>query len=229
MHDTAMINGERFFHTYIKDRPVTVADIGAQDVNGSLRSVAPANAKYLGVDYVAGKGVDVVLDDPYSLPFEDNSLDAVVSSSCFEHAEFFWVLFLEILRVLRPDGLFYLNVPANGVFHRYPVDCWRFYPDSGVALANWGKRNGFDPTLLESYTSAQRNDVWNDFVSVFLKDQTFAARYPDRITNETFDFTNALSFPELDKFSNQTELPEDLRNRYFKRIHRRLIAAFSGG
>jgi SAM-dependent methyltransferase len=70
----------------------------------------------------------------YKLPFADGSVDVVLSSSCFEHSEFFWLLFLEILRVLRPEGLFYLNAPSNGPFHRYPVDCWRFYPDSGNAL-----------------------------------------------------------------------------------------------
>ncbi len=222
MHDTAMIHGEWFFKTYVKGRSVTIADIGAQDVNGSLRSVAPAGAKYIGVDFVAGSGVDVVLDDPYSLPFDDNSIDVVVSSSCFEHSEFFWLLFLEILRVLKPDGLLYLNVPSNGVFHRYPVDCWRFYPDSGVALANWGKRNGIDSTVLESYTGRQESDLWNDYVCIFLKDQAFAANYRDRVIGQITNFTNGLSYPNLDKFINPSELPEDLKHRYFKRLRKRL-------
>ena len=34
------------------------------------------------------------------------------------------------------DWLFYLNAPSNGEFHRYPVDCWRFYPDAGGALGD---------------------------------------------------------------------------------------------
>ena len=46
-----------------------------------------------------------MLTDPYHLPFESNSLDVVVSSSCFEHSEMFWLLFLEIMRVLKPEGL----------------------------------------------------------------------------------------------------------------------------
>ena len=222
MHDTAMIHGEWFFKTYVKGRSVTIADIGAQDVNGSLRSVAPAGAKYIGVDFVAGSGVDVVLDDPYSLPFDDNSIDVVVSSSCFEHSEFFWLLFLEILRVLKPDGLLYLNVPSNGVFHRYPVDCWRFYPDSGVALANWGKRNGIDSTVLESYTGRQESDLWNDYVCIFLKDKAFAANYADRVIGQITSFTNGLSYPDLDKIIKPSELPEDLEHRYFKRLRKRL-------
>jgi hypothetical protein len=44
MHKTAMKNGEDFFSTYSKfftDSNVTVVDIGAQDVNGSLKEVCP--------------------------------------------------------------------------------------------------------------------------------------------------------------------------------------------
>jgi SAM-dependent methyltransferase len=223
MHKTAMDNARRFFETYTMSRTIRIADIGAQDVNGSLRLVAPESAEYIGVDFVEGNGVDLILDDPYTLPFEDNSLDVVVSSSCFEHSEFFRLLFLEIMRVIKPEGLFYLNVPSNGVFHRYPVDCWRFYPDSGVALANWAKRNGLKTTVLESYTSEQESDTWNDFVCVFLKDEAFASSYPDRITSKFTKQTNALRHPDLDQFLNRTELPEDLENRYFKRLKNRFF------
>src|SRR5512140_2189307 len=137
MHPTAMMNCAHFFDTYGTcfgpDERVRVVEIGAQDVNGSLRDVAPKRFEYVGVDFVAGKGVDVVLDDPYVLPFEAASADIVVSSSCFEHAEMFWLVFLEVMRILKPRGLFYLNVPSNGMYHRHPVDCWRFSPDSGAA------------------------------------------------------------------------------------------------
>src|SRR5690606_22164720 len=102
--------------------------------------VAPANVTYIGLDFEKAKGVDVLLTDPYTLPFENESVDVVVSSSCFEHSEMFWLVFAEILRILKPNGLVYLNAPSNGVVHRYPVDCWRFYPDAGEALATWGKR-----------------------------------------------------------------------------------------
>ena len=210
MHPTAMYNGKLFFDTYAaKLGAGRVLDIGAQDVNGSLRAVCPASLTYTGVDFVPGKGVDVVLDDPYRLPFADNSVDAVVSSSCFEHAELFWVLFLEILRVLKAPGLFYLNAPSNGAFHRYPVDCWRFYPDSGAALVKWAGRNGVDACLLESYTSRQNADIWNDFVAVFLKGSSHAPRFADRITSSFKDFSNGRVLDGED-FLNPKAYPEDL-------------------
>lgn len=192
MHATAMANGKSFFDCYGKSmdagRTVTVVEIGSQDVNGSLKDVCPPHFKYVGVDFVEAKNVDVVLTDPYTLPFEDNSVDVVVTSSCLEHSEMFWLVFLEVLRVLGPHGLFYINVPSRGSYHRYPVDCWRFYPDSGIALSKWGRRNGYDTTLLESFTQA--DGAWGDLVAVFLKDASLAARYPDRMLDHRTDVIN---------------------------------------
>jgi SAM-dependent methyltransferase len=211
MHPTALSNAEFFFKTYLnknKGKP-RIVEIGSQDVNGSIKSVCPAKADYIGVDFVSGKGVDVVLDDPYKLPFEDNSIDFCVSSSVFEHSQMFWILFIEILRILKPNGLFYLNVPSNGAFHRYPVDCWRFYPDSGAALVNWAKKCNFNPALLESYTSYQRDDIWNDFVAVFIKDVGHITLYTDRIVNIHKDFYNGIVYGSND-FLNYKAAPEDL-------------------
>jgi SAM-dependent methyltransferase len=191
MHSSGLLNGRMFFETYVApmNSPIVV-DIGAQNINGSLKDVCSDGADYVGVDFVAGNGVDIVLEDPYVLPFIDGSVDVVVSSSCFEHCEMFWILFLEIARVLTPKGLFYLNVPSNGWYHRYPVDCWRFYPDSGLALAKWGIRNGYKIALLESYISGQDNGGWNDFVCVMLKDAAHITNYPSRILHKFSDYRN---------------------------------------
>jgi SAM-dependent methyltransferase len=191
MHDTAMEYGQRFFETYVRGaKGLTIIDVGAQDICGSLRSVSPPDNTYIGVDFAEGKGVDIVIDDPYSLPFADQSVDVCVSSSCFEHAEFFWLSFNEILRILKPEGLLYLNAPSNGAFHRYTVDCWRFYPDSGTALQNWGRRSGYPVVLLESFIGIQKRDIWNDFVAVFLKDERYLDRYPARIQNTEREVLN---------------------------------------
>lgn len=119
-----MHNGALFFETYLASHAqATVLDIGSQDVNGSLRALASPGMNYVRLDFAAGPGVDLVLDDPYHLPVAYGSVDAVVSSSCFEYIEMFWLMFNEVLRVLKPEGLFYLNAPSNGEFHRYSVDC----------------------------------------------------------------------------------------------------------
>lgn len=191
MHVSALNHGQLFFDTYLgSSSEQTILDIGAQNVNGSLRQCAPAGSHYIGVDFVPGSGVDVVLDDPYRLAFADASIDVVVSSSCFEHIEFFWLMFNEALRVLVPDGLLYLNAPANGDFHRYPVDCWRFYPDAGAALARWGQRSGFPCVLLESFSGYQEEDIWNDQVAVFLKDEAHVGRFSNRMIDRLNKYMN---------------------------------------
>ena len=192
MHPSAMNNAAQFFDAYsasipMEDQP-RVIDIGSQDVNGSLRQVTPAQFEYVGLDFQKAKGVDILLEDPYRLPLADASVDIALSSSCFEHSEMFWIVFLEVMRVLKPTGLFYLNAPSAGSFHRYPVDCWRFYPDSGNALISWGKRNGLNPELLESFT--QIGGRWQDYIAVFLKDSSEIDRFKTRILDSKKDFGN---------------------------------------
>ena len=202
MHQSAMFYGRRFFEVYCPvslGEDFTVVEIGSQNVNGSLREVCPPDVKYIGIDFVEGDGVDVVITDPYQLPLPDISADMVVSSSCFEHSEFFWLVFLEAMRILKPAGVFYLNAPTNGLFHQWPVDSWRFYPDSGHALVGWAKRNGYDAMLLESFVG-QRSDgsvseggMWNDFVAVFLKGRHHRDKYPARIVHSLVNFSNGYS------------------------------------
>jgi SAM-dependent methyltransferase len=195
MHPTAYKNCEQFFQAY-HDHMIEMNDeykiieIGSQDVNGSLKPIFPPGLDYLGVDFVEGKGVDIVLEDPYKLPFENESTDIVLCSSVFEHSEMFWLLFLEIMRILKPHGLFYLNAPSNGDVHRHPVDCWRFYPEAAQAMVTWAKYNGMNPVVLETYTSAQNGGIWNDFVSVFIKDEQFTPSFPNRILSSKEDYWN---------------------------------------
>lgn len=185
MHASALLNAKRFFDNYGPVFPdgAVVVDIGSLDVNGSIKEVCPSRFNYVGVDFSAGKNVDLVMTDPYDIPIADGKIDIVVCSSVFEHSSMFWLLFLDIMRLLKPGGLFYLNVPSNGAFHRHPLDCWRFYPDAAEALVAWGKRNRMDVAFLESWTSAKGSDGsdWNDHVSVFLKGESYASRYPGRM------------------------------------------------
>ena len=154
--------------------------------------------------------MDCVLTDPYQLPFDDNSADIVVSSSCFEHSELFWLLFLEVIRILKPHDLFYLNAPSNGSFHRYPVDCWRFYPDSGRALVRWAERSSYSTELLESFTSHQLHDQWNDYVAVFIKDKSHIQQYPERMLTGRSDIEN-ISVYGWEDMLKRCDVPQDLR------------------
>lgn len=185
-----MESGKDFFNTYYQffQNNVKVIEIGSQNVNGSLKDACPIEAEYIGLDFQAANGVDIVLEDAYNYPIESNTVDIVVSSSCFEHSEMFWLTYLEIMRILKPRGIFYLNAPTVGAVHQYPVDCWRFYPDAGKALITWGKRSNFQNILLESYV--QNGGHWDDFVGIFLKDESYLNDFTKRIVDSKSDIKN---------------------------------------
>lgn len=165
-----MNHAKDFFDKY---RPDSIVEIGSLTVcGGAMRDVAPAGVPYTGLDMVEGESVDELMTDPYKIPLMADVADAVVSTSTFEHVEFFWLLFLEMVRVTKVGGLVYINAPSNGPFHRHPVDCWRFYLDSGEALARWANRNGYRVEVVECFIGEPdggQADGWRDFVCVWRK------------------------------------------------------------
>jgi SAM-dependent methyltransferase len=169
MHDTAYLHGRLFFELYWSSAFRNVVELGSQNVNGSLRDHCPAGVHYIGLDAFAAKGVDVVVEAGETLPIASSSVDAVLATSVFEHDCRFWDTFLEMVRILRPGGLIYLNSPSNHVFHRYPLDCWRFYPDAGIAFVRLAERHGSPVALLESFVGLPQRELWADFVAVFRK------------------------------------------------------------
>ena len=151
MHHTALEYGKAFFKTYANKKDLTIVEIGSLDVNGSIKQYAPVDSKYIGLDFTEGKSVDIVLKDAYHYPLPDNYADVVVISSCFEHSQFFWLSFMEALRILKPNGVMYVNAPSNGLYHTCPTNNWRFYPDASKALSAYADSQGMNTAVLESF------------------------------------------------------------------------------
>jgi SAM-dependent methyltransferase len=211
MHDTAYEHGRLFFQVYGANQLRTIVDLGSQDVNGTLRDHCPPGAHYIGLDMAPAKGVDVVVGA--ALPFADNTIDAIVTSSAFEHDVCFWETFLELTRILRPGGLLYVNAPSNDAFHRYPLDCWRFYPDAGVALVQWAARRGIEVEVMESFVALPKAESWADFVAVFRK----AGGPPLSRNGRIADHTRALNIYDRGMqpgapLEAQTEIMPDRQN-----------------
>jgi len=214
MHTSAYKTAGQFFKIYATiGSKLSVLEIGSQNVNGTLRDhITPQISKYTGVDFVSGNGVDIVLEDPYKYPFPDNHFDIVVTSSCLEHSELFWLTWLEAIRVLKPSGILYTNAPSAWMdYHRYPVDCWRFWPDAAKALETWGQRNGYSCMTLETFIVPPAPDQDNaDWASVFLKDSAYCFLYQKRIIDTLIpytDFMNGFRFPNNTKFPHGWEHP----------------------
>ena len=180
-----MENCLQFKQTYITPRNDTnlrIIEIGSQNINGSIRELFTEYKNYLGVDFVSGNGVDHILADPYQINLESNSADVILTSSCLEHSEMFWLLYLEVIRVLKPNGLFYMNVPSAGFYHKYPIDAWRFFPDSAASLSKWANRNGYNTQVLESFID-NSGCLWKNFVGVTIKNVDHSHLYTARIAH----------------------------------------------
>ena len=142
MHETSFAKMRAFVDAYLaplRDMPLAVLDVGAQavDAHSSYRPLFDIPGwRYRGLDMAAGRNVDIVVADPYDWrEVPDASVDAVISGQALEHIELPWRTIIQIARVLRPGGLACLIAPSAGPEHRYPNDCWRFYPDGMASLA----------------------------------------------------------------------------------------------
>lgn len=169
MHKESLANMARAFETHLEPAfqghagPLYVVDIGAKDVNGSYRELfKDSRFDYLGIDLEPGNGVDLVISDPYQFELPDACADIVISGQQLEHCEFFWKALEEMARILKPGGMLILIVPSTGFIHRFPVDCFRFLPDSMPAFARL-----INCQLLESWCDEQSE--WGDLVGVFKK------------------------------------------------------------
>ena len=210
MHPSAMNTACAFFATYWYPGYRRVLDVGSRDVNGSVREVAPAHAEYLGVDLVPGPGVDQVIDDPLKLPFADGAFDVLVSSSCLEHDPCFWLTVAEMARVVRPGGLIYLNMPSNGPYHGYPHDHWRFYPDSGPALAGWLQRLGWSVRLVESFIAPMcSGSGWVDMVVILARTPMLRALPRPRLWQRIEGSTHVREADQSELADGQSNLEQD--------------------
>lgn len=169
MHVSSYEHMQRLVSKYLdRDRAIQAIDIGSYDVNGSYRTLFDSpNWRYTGVDLEKGPGVDVVLTSPYRFPFASRSVDVIVSGQAFEHVEYFWMTWLEMIRVLKPGGLIFLIAPSRGPEHRYPQDCWRFYPDGYRALAKFGRCELVEVTTDWEPHPDPGSGPWGDTVGVF--------------------------------------------------------------
>lgn len=146
-----------------------IVDIGSMNINGSYQPIFDVpDWRYVGVDMAVGDNVDVILKNPYRWrEFASRSVDVLVSGQAFEHIEYFWVTMLEVARVLKPGGLACIIAPSSGFEHRYPVDCWRFYPDGFSAVSRFAGLEVLESvTQWEDAAYADDSNTWHDTLLV---------------------------------------------------------------
>jgi SAM-dependent methyltransferase len=186
MHESAMDKFRVFVDAYLRPQAgasLEVLDVGSRAVgNGSPTHRAAIVAhgwRYVGLDIEAGENVDLQVSDGYDWKMvEDDSFDVVLCSQVLEHTRYPWRLTQEMARVLRPLGLAFLTSPSTGHVHRYPEDCFRYYPDGLSALA---AASGLQ--VVEAHIQHRlvyRSNLWRDALLIAQK----PIRTPDEAGRE---------------------------------------------
>lgn len=122
-----------------------VLEIGSYDVNGSVRSLFPTAGRYVGVDLVAGPGVDLV-EFGNRLDHDDDIYDVTISSECFEHDQHWPETFANMVRMTRPGGLVAFSCASRG------------RPEHGTARTDGTQSPGTHAVGLDYYRNLQTSD-----------------------------------------------------------------------
>ena len=140
-----------------------VLDIGSLDINGANKELFE-DSDYIGIDVGEGNNVDVPsIGHLYDAP--DNYFDVIISTETFEHDMFYEKTIGNIIRMLKPGGLFLFTCAAPG------------RPEHGT------RRSGseFDAPLLseisDDWADYYKNLIPDDFHSIPLFNKTFPDGY----------------------------------------------------
>lgn len=197
MHVSSLAKMDSFLRVYAKEFPkghdrTRLLEIGSKSYEGQptyRKLIDDKSIQYTGLDLEEGLNVDLVPASGYVWPeITDESFDVCISGQTFEHNPFFWVTMAEISRVLVPGGFVCIIAPASQAVHRYPLDCWRFYPDSWAALCSL---TGLDP--IEIYVETDQMAL--NVIDGHIRDSMLIARRPLHRTQAIKDRLKLITEP----------------------------------
>lgn len=136
-------------------------DIGSLDINGNNQYLFDKSG-YIGVDLLPGRNVDFACKG-HELQFPDNSFDVIVSTECFEHDPYYEKTIKNIVRMLRPGGLFLFTCATTG---RPEHGTRRTRPEDAPLIQEFGDWGDYYKNLDE-----QDIIVIPDFISSFSNHQ----------------------------------------------------------
>ncbi len=119
-----------------------ILEVGSLIVPGAANlRVLWRTSEYIGVDAVAGPGVDQVMEwPPADMKPWANRFSTVLCLSCLEHAKDPFAVARGLKAALRIGGTLVVSAPFVHAFHEYPDDYWRFTPNGMKLLFGEGMR-----------------------------------------------------------------------------------------
>jgi SAM-dependent methyltransferase len=107
-----------------------ILEVGAWDVNGSLRTVLEPlqPARYWGIDIQPGAGVDEVCRaEDLITHFGPERFDMIVCTELIEHVQDWKRVVSNLKQICKPQGLLIITTRSYGFpYHGYPADFWRY-------------------------------------------------------------------------------------------------------
>lgn len=159
---------ERFPKHFINKN---VLDVGSLDINGSNKGLFE-NCDYLGIDVGEGKNVDFVcIGHEFDAP--DEYYDTIITTEMLEHDMFYEKSIKNIMRMLKPGGLFVMTCATTG---RAEHGTRRTSPVDAPLLGG----------VSEEWSDYYKNLVKEDFLII----ENFKTTFPDGMFengNENFD------------------------------------------
>ena len=98
------------FPNYFQNKKVL--DCGSLDINGNNRYLFD-NCEYIGIDVGHGKNVDIV-SSIHEYEGMDNEYGFIISTECFEHDMHYRDSLHNIVRMLKPGGMFLFTCATTG-------------------------------------------------------------------------------------------------------------------
>lgn len=96
------------FFTYVR-----ALDVGGGDINGNNRSYFDITSEYNSNDVTDAPNVTIV-GTTASLTFPNGHFDTIISSECFEHDMEYEASLNNIVRMLKPGGMFVFTCASTG-------------------------------------------------------------------------------------------------------------------
>lgn len=124
------ITSAAFFYGMSAEQAMRRAFPDAADRRGkTILNLGAGTSKFnngvINADIAPFPGVSVIAD-AMDLPFRDASIDMTVSESMLEHIAYPERAISEIIRVIKPGGYLYIEMPFMYPFHNSPADYTRF-------------------------------------------------------------------------------------------------------
>lgn len=173
------------------DRDALILDCGSGDRNHP-------DPRIINFEYSRFQSPDV-FGDGHKLPFKDNCFDVILSQAVIEHLYDPFTAVQEILRVIKPGGIVFVESAFIQPLHAVPYHYFNTTP--------WGLQNLFnDFEIIEVSSKGNLHQTLEWFYSLTSLRERGKGDRVDQLLNIAKELDKSITMDELKKFSSYISL-----------------------